>query len=114
MWELCWLSPLNFAFQISSERDGRGRPSLHGFADYFFFGFHSPRCAPVGSVIMLSQPMSATGVTSFITLAPSDLAFLVEASMSSTKTYESQNDGAPGIGFFIMPPPVPSPTPIMV
>src|SRR5436853_66546 len=109
--------------------DGRGRPSLHviGFrrtaedgcphensCRYFLLGFHRPRCAPVGSVMMLSHPMSATGVTSFMTLAPSDLAFLVEASMSSTKTYESQNDGAPGMGFFIMPPPVPSPTPIMV
>jgi len=42
--------------------------------------------APVGSVKMLSQPMSMTSVTSRITLAPSDAAFCVAAWMASTTT----------------------------
>ena len=50
------------------------------------FAFHSPSIAPVGSTMIESQPMSITSVTSFITLPPSDFAFLVEASMSSTRT----------------------------
>jgi hypothetical protein len=53
---------------------------------YFFFGFHKPSAAPVGSVMMLSQPSPITSVTSFITVAPSDLAFCVAAAMSSTRT----------------------------
>ena len=42
--------------------------------------------APVGSMMMLRDPMPMTSVTSFITLAPSDLAFFVAAAMSSTST----------------------------
>ena len=48
--------------------------------------FHRPSAAPVGSTMMLSQPMPMTSVTSFITVAPSALAFLVAAAMSSTST----------------------------
>src|SRR5262249_9134260 len=86
---------------------------ITGSANYFF-GFHSAKCAPVGSASTLNQPNSGISVTSFITLAPRDFAFLVEAWISSTSTYASQNEGAPGMGFFIMPPPVPSPTRIIV
>ena len=52
---------------------------------------------PVGSVRMLNQPMSGTGVTSRRIVAPRDLAFFVAAWMSSTRTYGIHADGAPGI-----------------
>jgi len=44
--------------------------------------------APVGSTMMLSQPMPATSRTSFITFAPRSRAFLVAALMSGTSTLE--------------------------
>src|SRR5262245_32641528 len=50
------------------------------------FDFQSPSVAPVGSVIILSQPAPGASVTSFTILAPSDFAFLVVASMSFTST----------------------------
>src|SRR5437588_10211629 len=78
------------------------------------FVCHSPNAAPVGSSMMLSQPMSGTSIESFTIFAPSDFAFCVAAPMSSTRTYASQNDGMPGIGFLSNPPPVPSPTLITV
>src|SRR5665213_4294166 len=46
---------------------------------------------------------------------PSVFAFSVDAARSSTETYGTQTDGAPGMGCCIIPPPVPSsPTPIIV
>ncbi len=42
--------------------------------------------APVGSMMMLNFPMSATGVTSSTTFAPSSFAFRVAEAMSSTST----------------------------
>ena len=74
----------------------------------------SPRCAPVGSTMMENEPISGTGVTSFITVAPNARAFFVAAATSSTSTYAIQNEGAPGIICFIIPPPVPSPTSTIV
>jgi hypothetical protein len=50
------------------------------------FGFHNPRQAPVGSMMMESQPASITSMTSRMIVAPSDLALAVAASMSSTST----------------------------
>src|SRR4029077_858058 len=54
----------------------------------YFLGFdcHNPITAPVGSVKMLSQPMSMTSVTSLRIFAPRDFAFFVAARMSSTPT----------------------------
>src|SRR5690349_10651810 len=77
--------------------------------------FHRPSSAPVGSMMMLSQPKPGTSVTSLETFAPSARAFSVAASMSSTLTYASHTEGAPGTRCFIIPPPVPvSPTPTIV
>jgi hypothetical protein len=53
-------------------------------------------------------------VTFLQTGAPSDFPLAVAATTSSTSTYGSQAVGTPGAGVFIMPPPVPSPTPIIV
>ncbi len=64
--------------------------------------------------MMLSQPMPMTSVTSFITVAPSAMAFWVAAAMSSTETLASQNEGEPGIYCCIRTPPMPLPTWIMV
>ncbi len=52
----------------------------------FHFACHSPNIAPVGSVIILSKPMSWTSVTSFMTFAPKVLAFAVAVFISSTNT----------------------------
>jgi len=56
--------------------------------DFFFFllGSQRPRIAPVGSVMMLSEPAPFTLVTSFFTFAPRDFAFLVAALTSPTFT----------------------------
>src|SRR5450631_993281 len=80
----------------------------------YIFGLNSASAAPVGSIITLNHPTVGISVTSFITVAPSDLAFAVATLMSSTMTYANQAEGAPGTGCFIIPPPVPSPTLIMV
>jgi len=64
--------------------------------------------------MMLKEPAPITSVASFITVAPRDLALPVAAFRSSTCTYAIHAEGAPGMGFFIMPPPVPSPTLIIV
>ena len=72
-----------------------------------------PRVPPVGSTTMLIRPMSATGMESTMTLAPSCLAFWVEELTSATSTYGIHADGMP-LSAVIIPPPVPSPTPIMV
>src|SRR4029077_12488225 len=77
-------------------------------------GFQRPSVAPVGSTIMLNQPAPGISVTSLITTAPSDLAFSVAAAISSTSTYASHADNAPGTGCCMIPPPVPSPTWIIV
>src|SRR5258705_11942094 len=45
-----------------------------------------PRAAPVGSMMMLNQPMLGTSWVSFMILAPRDLAFALAALMSSTRT----------------------------
>src|SRR5215510_8159785 len=50
------------------------------------FDCHSPRVAPVGSVIILIQPAPGTSVTPRTILAPSDFAFSVAALMSLTST----------------------------
>jgi len=63
--------------------------------------------------MMLSQPISITSVTSFMTSPPNDFAFFVAARISSTSTYTSHPAGPPGICFMI-PPPVPFPTLIIV
>ena len=47
---------------------------------------HRPSAAPVGSTMMLNQPICGTSVTSFITFAPSDFALSVAAFTSSTST----------------------------
>src|SRR5713226_6534537 len=49
---------------------------------YFIFGCQRASAAPVGSMRTLNEPMPMTSVTSFITVAPSDLAFFVEAATS--------------------------------
>ena len=49
-------------------------------------GFQRPRAAPVGSTMMLNQPIPGTSVTSFMTFAPRDFAFEVDAWMSLTNT----------------------------
>src|SRR4030095_528354 len=67
------------------------------------FVCQSPRAAPVGSSMMLSQPMSGTSIESFTILAPSEAAFFVAAPMSSTRTYDNQKEGMPGIGFLSNP-----------
>jgi len=45
-----------------------------------------PAHAPAGSTTTLNLPAPITSVTSFMTLAPGDLAFEVAAAMSSTRT----------------------------
>jgi hypothetical protein len=57
---------------------------LFGYA--FFRLPHAERGAR-GVDVMLSDPMPITSVTSFMTVPPSDLAFSVDAAMSSTSTY---------------------------
>jgi len=47
---------------------------------------HRPRAAPVGSMMMLNQPMLGTSWVSFMILAPRDLALALAALMSSTRT----------------------------
>src|SRR5258705_6465681 len=79
-----------------------------------FLGSQRPSAAPVGSVIMLNCPAPFTSAMSLTSLAPKDCAFFVAALTSSTFTYGTHIEGAPGIGFFISPPPVPSPTLIIV
>ena len=80
----------------------------------YVLDFHKPSAAPVGSMKMLNQPAPGTSVTSFIRVAPSDWAFLVAAAISSTSTYASHVEGAPGMGCFMIPPPVPFSTLIIV
>ena len=53
---------------------------------YFAFGCHNPSVAPVGSVMMESEPAPVTSITSRTTVAPSDFALAVAATMSSTRT----------------------------
>ena len=45
----------------------------------YSFAFHKAKCAPVGSWSTLNSPKFSIGVTSFITVAPSDFAFFVAA-----------------------------------
>ena len=62
---------------------------IGGAADprnYFFPCCQSPSIAPVGSTMIENEPSSMTGVTSRITVAPSDFALSVAALMSSTRT----------------------------
>ena len=64
---------------------------------------------------MLIHPKSPTSVLSNTTFAPSSLALPVELATSSTPTYASHCGGDPASAMlFSIPPPVPSPTPIMV
>ena len=72
--------------------------TLDSLLPNYIFGLNSASTAPVGSVKMLNHPTLGISVTSLIKVAPSDLALAVEALMSSTATYASQNDGAPGMG----------------
>ena len=58
---------------------------------------------------MLSHPMPAISLTSFITFAPSDEAFFVDALITATSTYGNQEPFS-GMSCFIIPPPVPFPT----
>ena len=53
---------------------------------YFFIGFQRAKTAPVGSWRMLNHPACGTSLTSLTMVAPSDLAFLVDAATSSTST----------------------------
>src|SRR5262249_55322297 len=53
---------------------------------YFFAGFQSATTAPVGSWRTLNHPYCATSLTTLRMVAPSDLAFLVDAATSSTMT----------------------------
>src|SRR5436190_15520602 len=99
---------------MPQRRTGANRAPVRAERCQAFLGCQSPSIAPVGSVMMLNEPAPDTSVTSFITLAPSDRALLVAALMSLTRTWASHADEAPGIGFFINPPPVPSPTLIIV
>jgi hypothetical protein len=79
-----------------SERQGQSRlvyaigPDRKLFArqanPYFALGFHKAIAAPVGSMRTLNEPTPMISVTSFITVAPSDLAFFVEVATSSTRT----------------------------
>src|SRR5258706_5883937 len=55
-------------------------------AQYYRLVSHNPSMAPVGSTMILSDPMFSTGITSFMIFAPSDLAFFVAAWMSWTST----------------------------
>src|SRR5207244_6226447 len=64
--------------------------------------------------ITLIQPASATSVLSIMTFAPSSFALRVKAATSSTPTYACQRGGDPGDWAVIIPPPVPSPTSIIV
>src|ERR1700730_12904188 len=81
---------------------------------HFALGCQSPIAAPPGSMMIEKEPASITSVTSLQTVAPSDFALAVAVATSSTSTYGSQAVGTPGAGVFIMPPPVPSPTRIIV
>jgi hypothetical protein len=58
------------------------RNRLGVFSTYRAFGCHRPNTAPVGSVMMLSDPIPITSVTSFMIVAPSDFAFFVAAAIS--------------------------------
>jgi hypothetical protein len=51
-----------------------------------YFVCQRPIGAPVGSMMMLNQPMFGTSWVSFMSLAPRLTAFLLAASMSSTRT----------------------------
>lgn len=64
------------AFLVSGDQRG----------GYIAMGFHSPSAAPVGSMMMLNQPVFGTSVTSFMIFAPRDFAFDVAAWMSLTCT----------------------------
>src|SRR5438105_11225191 len=110
---------LPLPFGLCQKHDTRPVPAFRqreasGYRRHFAFGCHSPSMAPVGSTMIENEPAFGTSVTSRMTVAPRDLALAVAAAMSSTRTYASQSEGAPGTGCFIMPPPVPSPTPIIV
>jgi hypothetical protein len=65
----------------SENRLTAGSPFYEGI-----FGLNRAKAAPVGSSIMLNQPMPGISVTSARTVAPRDIAFLVEAPTSSTRT----------------------------
>src|ERR1700730_15330412 len=56
-----------------------------GTGGYFFIVCQRPRAAPVGSMMMLNQPMLGTSWVSFMIFAPRDLALAVAALMSSTR-----------------------------
>ena len=63
----------------------------------------------------LIHPNSPTSVLSITTLPPSSRAFRVELATSATPTYANQKGGAPAsILLLNIPPPVPSPTLIIV
>jgi hypothetical protein len=66
------------------------------------------------AAITLNQPYSPTSMMSCPMMAPSSFAFSVIAWMSSTPTQASQWGGTWGFGLVNIPPPVPSPTLIMV
>jgi hypothetical protein len=62
----------------------RGPQARYGV--HAFLGSQSPRAAPVGSTIILNLPAPITSISSFMTLAPRDLALLVAVLRSSTCT----------------------------
>ena len=53
---------------------------------YFCFVCQRPRAAPVGSMMMLNQPMLGTSWVSFMIFAPRDVALALAALTSSTRT----------------------------
>ena len=53
---------------------------------YLAAACQSPRAAPVGSTMMLNQPIPGISVTSFTTWAPRDVAFAVDSFTSFTMT----------------------------
>jgi MacB-like periplasmic core domain len=73
------------AFRDEAAKDGA--PGGCGLmVGYFFMVCQRPRGAPVGSMMMLNQPMLGTSWVSLATWAPRDWALAVEALTSSTRT----------------------------
>src|SRR5204862_2300804 len=62
-------------FHVTGSLAGPGASSMRIAAAYFIVVSHKPSMAPVGSDMMLSQPMPSTLVTSFRILAFSFFAF---------------------------------------
>ena len=69
-----------FADARTSDGIARAKPGS------YFFVCQRPSIAPVGSTMMLSHPMPMTSVTSFMIVAPRDLARCVDPLMSSIST----------------------------